>query len=337
MLGKNILDVPEDKAHTVLMSDHATLRDATIYFSDYDHCKDFMTELRWPDGKVKCPVCGGEKVCYLAKNRLWKCYVIHPKPRFTLKTGTIFEDSPISLEKWLPAVWMLLNAKNGMSSWELHRALGVTQKTAWFMLHRIRLAMQSKTFNKLGGPGGGEVEVDETFVGGKLKNMHKSRKRDVQAEYGQKGAKAIVFGMLERGGTVRAEVIAERTKQQLQPIVRENVEAGSQVYSDEYGSQWCMNSEYVHEFVNHLESYVRGNVHTNGMENFWSLLKRCLHGTYVSVEPFHLFRYVDEQAWRFNNRDMDDINRFVLGMRQIVGKRLTYAELTGKDGGVAHG
>jgi transposase-like protein len=319
------------------MSEHATLRDAILYFADFEHCKEFMVDLRWPDGKVKCPECGSEKVCYLAKNRVWKCYATHSKPRFTLKTGTIFEDSPIPLEKWLPAVWMLLNSKNGVSSWELHRSIGVTQKTAWFMLHRIRLAMQSKTFNKLGGEGGGEIEVDETFVGGKMKNMHKSRKREIQKEYGQKGAKAIVLGMLERGGTVRTAVIEERTKKAMQPIIRENVEQGSLICSDEFGPAWSMGSEYTHEFINHLEAYVRDNIHTNGMENFWSLLKRAVHGTYVAVEPFHLFRYVDEQAFRYNNRNMDDLQRFVFGMRHIIGRRLTYAELTGKLEDVVHG
>jgi transposase-like protein len=319
------------------MNAHATLRDAILYFADFEHCKDFMIELRWPNGTVKCPECGSEKVCYLAKNRVWKCYATHPKPRFTLKTGTIFEDSPIPLEKWLPAVWMLLNCKNGISSWELHRALGVTQKTAWFMLHRIRLAMQSKTFNKLGGPGGGEVEVDESFIGGKARNMHYARKIEVQKEGRNTGGKAIVMGMLERGGTIRTAVIEDRTKNTMQPIVRENVEAGSEVYSDEWASNWRMDDEYVHGVINHLQTYVEGNIHTNGMENFWSLLKRSLHGTYVAVEPFHLFRYVDEQAFRYNNRTMTDLDRFVFGMRHVVGRRLTYNDLTGKDGQVAHG
>ncbi|MGA3095898.1 MAG: IS1595 family transposase [Bryobacteraceae bacterium] len=319
------------------MNAHATLRDAILYFSEFEHCKDFMVELRWPNGAVKCPQCGSEKVCYLAKNRVWKCYATHPKLRFTLKTGTIFEDSPIPLEKWLPAVWMLLNAKNGISSWELSRALGVTQKTAWFMLHRIRLAMQGKTFNKLGGPGGGEVEVDESFIGGKARNMHYARKIEVQKEGRNTGGKAIVMGMLERGGTVRTAVIEDRRKKTMQPIIRENIEAGSQVMSDEWAGNWRMDGEYVHNVINHLESYAEGNVHTNCMENFWSLLKRGLHGTYVAVEPFHLFRYVDEQAFRYNNRNMDDLDRFVFGMRHIVGRRLTYAELTGKLEDVVHG
>jgi transposase-like protein len=309
------------------MSDHATLRDAIVHFAEFENCRTFMVQLRWPDGKVKCPECGSEKVCYLAKNRLWKCYATHPKPRFTLKTGTIFEDSPIALEKWLPAVWMLLNCKNGISSWELHRAIGVTQKTAWFMLHRIRLAAQNQTFNKLAG----EVEVDETFIGGKARNMHAKEREEKIHGRGPDG-KAIVAAVLERGGTVRAKVCTTRRKPELQELVRENVEAGSELFSDELKSYDGLETDFTHQVINHAVAYVEGNVHTNGLENFWSLLKRSLHGTYVSVEPFHLFRYVDEQAFRFNNRDMTDIQRFVFGMRHIVGRRLTYKELTGKVG-----
>ncbi len=286
-----------------------------------------MVELRWPEGVV-CPRCGSAHVKYLEKTRVWKCYAKHVSPTFTLKTGTLLEDSPISLDKWLPVLWMLVNCKNGVSSWEIHRAMGVTQKTAWFMLHRGRLAMQDERF---GGKLGGEVEVDETLIGGKARNMHKDRKRRAQAEGRNTGGKTAVMGMLERGKTVRVEVIEERTKKIMQPIVQQNVEPGTKVFSDEWGSNWRMDDKYDHEVINHLEAYVDGNVHTNGMENFWSLLKRSIGGTYVSVEPFHLFRYVDEQAFRFNNRKpMDDAHRFTYLMRKIVGKRLTYAELTGK-------
>jgi len=248
-----------------------------------------MVDLRWADGKVKCPECGSEKVCYLAKNRLWKCYANHPKPRFTLKTGTIFEDSPIALEKWLPAVWMLLNCKNGISSYELHRALGVTQKTAWFMLHRIRLTAQSKTFNKLGG----EVEVDETFIGGKARFMHADKREEKIHGRGPEG-KTIVAAVLERGGTVRARVCRTRRKPELQQLIRENVESGSSVYSDALKSYDGLD-EFQHQVVDPAVEYVNGSVHTNGLENFWSLLKRALNSTYVSVEPFHLFRYLDER------------------------------------------
>ena len=313
------------------MSDHATLRDAILYFSDFDNCKKFMMDLRWFDGTVKCPTCGATKVTWLAKQRIWKCYSGHVRPTFSLKTGTIFEDSPIALEKWLPATWMLINRKNGISSWELHRTLGVTQKTAWFMLQRIRLATQNKTFNKLMG----EIEVDETFIGGKARNMHASELAEKITGRGPEG-KAIVAAVLERGGTVRAKVCTTRRKPELQAFVRENVEAGSTVNSDALKSYEGFD-EFTHQVIDHAVAYVDGTTHTNKCKNFWSLLKRSLKGTYVAVEPFHLFRYIDEQAFRYNNRNMNDIERFVNVMRHIVGCRLTYKELTGKQGAEQHG
>lgn len=246
-----------------------------------------------------------------------------------MKLGTIFEDSPLGLDKWLPAMWMIASNRNGISSWELHRALGVTQKTAWFMLHRIRLAMQDEGH---GGKLGGEVEVDETYIGGKARNMHKARKQRVlEGKGGGHTHKAGVQGMLQRGGKIRTAVIEDSTFATLVPNVWQNVERGSQVYTDEAKAYFGLQADYDHDVVNHLECYVNGNVHTNGLENFWSLLKRGLHGTYVSVEPFHLFRYVDEQAFRYNNRKpMDDGDRFSFLVRKVVGKRLTYATLTGK-------
>lgn len=238
------------------------------------------------------------------------------------------EDSPLGMDKWLTAMWLVASNRNGISSWELHRALGITQKTAWFLLHRIRLAMQDEL---TGGSLSGEVEIDETFIGGKARNMHKDRKHRVQKEGRNLGGKAIVMGMLERGKTVRATVIPDRTKATMQPIVLANVERGAEVFSDEHASNWRMDEEYKHNVINHLEAYAAGNVHVNSMENFWALLKRSIGGTYVSVEPFHLFRYVDEQAFRFNNRlPMHDADRFSYLVRKVVGKRLTYAELTGK-------
>lgn len=318
----------------------ATLQDAILYFADFNHCKDFMVQLRWPDGKIVCPRCGSDKLCWVEKQRLWKCYAGHKQPTFTLKTGTIFEDSPLPLEKWLPAVWMLFNCKNGISSYELHRDLGVTQKTAWFMLSRIRLAMQDDfSGGKLGGPMGPVVEVDETYIGGKARNMHKDRKaRVLEGKRGGSAGKAVVLGVLERNGKVRARVSKNATQPEIRHHVMNNVSFGSQIHSDEAGERWGMPQHYMHEMVNHAaQEYVRGNVHTNGIENFWALLKRSIGGTYVSVEPFHLFRYVDEQAFRFNNRKTDDVHRFVVGMKQIVGRRLTYKQLTGKEQVVQHG
>jgi len=306
----------------------ATLQQAIVFFADPENCRQFMVELRWPDGKVLCPRCGSANVDYLPNARVFKCYEKHPRQKFSLKVGTIFEDSPIGLEKWLPAMWLLVNCKNGISSWEIHRALGVTQKTAWFMLQRLRLALQDNDGLMLGG----EVEVDETFIGGKARNMHAAKRRAKITGTGGKD-KEIVFGMVERGGKVRASHVGTRSKKELQPEIRDNIEAGAAIFSDELKSYDGLDAEYQHEVINHAVEYVRGNVHTNTMENFWSLLKRGLHGTYISVEPFHLFRYIDEQAFRYNNRrDMNDGDRFVTAMAQITGKRLTYKELTGKVG-----
>jgi len=305
-----------------------TLQEAVVYFSNPENCRNYVIPRRWADGKVLCPTCGSDRVKFQPQHNRWQCSNRHPRRQFTLKHGTIMEDSPLGLDKWLPAMWLVASNRNGISSWELHRALGVTQKTAWFLLHRVRLAMQD---DLAGGSLGGEVEVDETYIGGKARNMHKDRKARVQREGGRNaGGKSIVMGMLERGGTVRATVIPDRTKATMQPIVGANVEPGTTIYSDEHGYQWCM-EDYQHAMVNHMEAYVDGNVHTNGMENFWSLLKRGINGTYVSVEPFHLFRYIDEQAFRLNNRlPLGDADRFSMLVRKIVGKRLTYAELTGK-------
>jgi len=315
-----------------------TLQAAIQHFSDYDNCRKFMIAVRWLDEVVRCPHCNSDKVTYLEKAKLYRCYGDHPKQKFSLKVGTVFEDSPIPLEKWLPAVWLVVNCKNGISSYELHRALGVTQKSAWFMLHRIRLAVQSKSFAKIGGPGS-EVEVDETFIGGKARNMHKSRRIKTKVREGNWG-KTIVMGMLERGGHVKAKVVPNRRKPALHAVIGETVEKGTQLYTDEHNGYMDISPEYVHSVVNHLENYVNGRVHTNGLENFWSLLKRGLSGTYVAVEPFHLFRYVDEQAFRYNNRatkenPLTDADRFHLALSQIAGKRLTFAEVTGKVGETA--
>lgn len=237
------------------------------------------------------------------------------------------EDSPIGLDKWLTAMWLVASNRNGISSWELHRALGVTQKTAWFLLHRVRLAMQDEGF---GGKLGGEIEVDETFIGGKARNMHKGKRAEKIGGSGL-GGKEIVLGIVERGGTVRTFHTDGRGKPELQRHIRQHVDAGSAIFTDELKSYDGLSADFKHAVIDHAIAYVDGNIHTNTMENFWSLLKRSLKGTYVSVEPFHLFRYLDEQSFRFNNRlPMNDADRFSFLVRKIVNKRLTYAELTGK-------
>lgn len=312
-----------------------TLQEAVVFYSDPNNALAYMTLLRWPDGVVVCPTCGRNDVVFLHNQRKWQCKSVHAKRQFSAKVGTIFEDSPIPLEKWIVVVWMLSNCRNGVSSYEIARTIGVTQKSAWFMLHRIRLGLQSKDGGKLGGPGS-QVEADETFIGGKARNMHKSRRQRMMT-IGRYASKTAVMGILERGGKVKATVIGDRKGNIVEQLVRESVVPGSEVHSDEFGGYRNLSDGYTHKVINHLESYVEGNVHTQGIENFWSLLKRGLGGTYVAVEPFHLFRYVDEQAFRFNNRKdgtrkISDSERFDIAMSQVLGKRLTYAEVTGKVG-----
>ncbi len=307
-----------------------TLREAINYFSDFENCQRFMIELRWPDGKVRCPTCNSENVTYLANARLWKCYAKHPRPKFSLKVGTILEDSPIGLEKWLPAMWLIANCKNGISSYELHRDLGVTQKTGWFMLQRIRLAMQNRSFEKIAS----EWEADETFIGGLARNMHKDKKAKITGTGG--AGKAVVMGLLDRNTRkVRLIHVPKADGETLQPVIRQYVKGGSYVFTDAFGGYHGLDRDYVHKVIDHAEKYVEGNVHTNTLENFWSLLKRALKGTYVAVEPFHLFRYLDEEAFRFNARKGSDAERFVQVASSVVGHRLTYAELTGKTGPTA--
>jgi transposase-like protein len=306
-----------------------TLQDAIRYFSDFDNCQRTMIDLRWPDGVVRCPYCQSEKVVYLPSGRVWKCYTKHPRRKFSLKVGTIFEDSPIGLDKWFMAIWLIGNCKNGISSYEIARDLGVTQKTGWFLLHRIRKAMQSGTFEKFGGSG--PVEADESMIGGLARFMHKDRKAAKIRGTGGAG-KELVMGLLDREtGQVRVKHVQNRKRGTLQDEVRANVEPGAEVFTDELLSYVGLDQDYVHQFVNHAEQYVRGNVHTNGIENFWSLLKRGLKGTYISVEPFHLFRYLDEQAFRYNNRKTTDAGRFIRTLSAVTDKRVTYKQLTGKD------
>ncbi len=310
------------------MTEPKSLQEAVVFFANPDNCVDYLAIRRWPNG-VTCPTCSSDKVKFNPARRVWQCSSHHAKRQFSVKVGTIMEDSPITLDKWLMAMWLVTNCKNGVSSYEIARDVKVTQKSAWFMLHRIRVAMQDDFF---GSKLSGEVEVDETFIGGKARNMHLSeRKRRITAT-GTKD-KTAVMGILERGGKVRAAVIPSRRKSVLQEQVRKHVTAGSALYSDALLSYEGLASDYAHQVVDHATQYVDGRVHTNGLENFWSLLKRGISGTYVSVEPFHLFRYLDEQMFRFNNRkDLDDAGRFDLAVTQIVGKRLTFAELTGKTG-----
>lgn len=308
------------------MKDPQTLQEAILYFAEFENCQKFVIELRWADGKVRCPYCSSEKVGYLANARLYKCYGDHAKAKFSLKVGTIMEDSALGIDKWLTAMWLIVNCKNGISSCEIARDLGITQKSAWHMAHRIRYALHHGSFEKLSG----EVEADETFIGGKARNMHVAQRKRRITGTGTKD-KTAVMGILERGRKVRTAVLPNRKRHAIQSEVRKHVEAGAALYSDALMSYEGLATDYAHKGVDHAVQYVDGCVHTNGLENFWSLLKRGISGTYVSVEPFHLHRYLDEQAYRFNNRkDMNDFGRFKQAASQIVGKRLTWNEVTGR-------
>ncbi|MDQ1611420.1 MAG: hypothetical protein QOG00_1351 [Pyrinomonadaceae bacterium] len=300
-----------------------TLQEAIKYFSDLDTCTTFMAQIRWPDG-VTCPYCASKAVSYLSSRRIWKCMNKVCHRQFSVKVGTVMEDSPIKLDKWLAAIWLITNAKNGISSYEVMRALGVTQKSAWFLMHRIRLAMQSGTFEKLSG----QVEVDETYIGGLSRNMHRDKRNKLGGTGGS--GKVAVMGLLERNGKVRAKVIGNNKRETLHGEVRAHVAQGAELFTDAWVSYNGLDADYIHQVINHAEKYVDGQIHTNGIENFWSLLKRGIKGTYVSVEPFHLFRYLDEQAFRFNTRKGKDADRFVEAVGSIAGKRLTFDELTGK-------
>jgi transposase-like protein len=313
-----------------------TLQEAILYFAAPENCNKFLADLRWADGKPRCPQCGSDRVAYLATQNRYKCYGKHPKAQFSLKVGTIFEDSPIGLDKWLCALWLIVNCKNGVSSCEVARDIGITQKSAWFLVHRIRFALHRGSFDNMLS---GEVEADETFIGQQARNMHADVKaRRITGPGGKDNS--MVLGILERGkdckqSKVRTKVVDNRKKKALQAEVRQHVEAGSALFTDALKSYEGMN-EFEHQVVDHAVEYVRGNVHTNGLENFWSLVKRGLHGTYVSVEPFHLFRDLDEQAYRYNNRKdeegepVSDFERFRSACSQIVGKPITWNQLTGK-------
>jgi transposase-like protein len=300
-----------------------TLMEAIQYFADPLTCIQFFAGLRWENGEAQCPRCQSKRVSFLTTRLMWKC--LDCKKQFSIKVGTIFEDSAIGLDKWLCAMFLIANCKNGVSSYEVARDLGVTQRTGWFMLQRIRHAMHTGTFNKLSG----QIEADETFIGGKARNMHASKRAKKITGTGGKD-KTAVMGILERGGKVRVKVVGNTKKKTLQSEIREHVLAGSAIFTDALKSYEGLD-EFQHEVVDHAVEYVRGEVHTNGLENFWSLVKRGLSGTYISVEPFHLFRYIDKQAFSYNQRHTTDANRFVQLCSNVAGKRLDWNTLTGKN------
>lgn len=306
-----------------------TLVEAIRHFANPDVAHAFVVKLRFPNG-VACPRkgCGSADVGYISTRRMWQCKDC--KKQSSVKVGTIFEDSPIGFDKWLPAMWMLAGDRNGISSCELARAIGVTQKTAWFMLHRIRLAMKAKSIL---APLRGEVEADETFVGGKKRATHVTKLGHLKSAHGPATGKTTVFGMIERGqpSRVRAMVVPDHKRASLLPRIRENVLPGSMLYTDALRSYRNLGPDYSHAFIDHMLTYVEGRVHTNTIENFWSCLKRTLHGTYIAPRAFHLDAYLDEQVFRFNNRELPDGARLEETFKGTDGRRLTYKRLTRKD------
>jgi transposase-like protein len=308
--------------------------DAIRYYSDEQVCINTVASLRWPDGKPVCPKCGvaeGDRKHYwLATQKRWKCYSC--RKQFSVKVDSVFEDSPLGLDKWMVALWMLCNCKNGVSSHEISRELGIAQQHAWHLLHRLRLALHLPEGEKLGGV----VEADECFVGGRIGNMHQSKRAQMGGKTRGTKGKAVVIGMVERGGRVRAIVSVDRSQSTIRPLIAANLAKDATLISDEWGGY--VGSHQNHEVINHAIEYVNEHIHTNSIENFWSLLRRALGGTYVSVEPIHLQKYIHEEVYRFNlrsrkNEKITNADRFALALSNVGGQSLTWKELTGKEGG----
>ncbi len=301
-----------------------TLLDIIRYFSDEKVCVTFLEKLRWDLGIPCCMKCGSTAITRMRNRPIYQCKEKGCRYQFGIRMGTVMENSPIPLSKWLPCFWMICNDKNGISSYEVARGLGVTQKSAWFMLHRVREAMQDGFFAQLSG----EVEIDETYVGGKGKNKSYARGLASGIQAGRAlSNKTVVRGMVERGGKIVADVIENPRRHHLLRGIRERIADGTVIYTDALKSYQALDNYYDHQVIDHSKAYVQGAIHTNTLENFWSLLKRSLKGTYVQVMPYHLERYVIEQAYRYNNRKRDDLTRFIICVSQIFGRRLTYEQL----------
>jgi transposase-like protein len=300
-----------------------SLHEAVLYFGDPEKAHKWAVALRWPNG-IECPRCGSKEHSFISTRRIWFCKGC--KKQFTVKVGSIFEDSPLGMNKWMLAIWLLVTCKNGISSYEVASHLDITQKSAWHLMHRVRKAVRSGSFAKFSGG----CDVDETFIGGKARDMDiENRKRRIGGTGGKD--KVAVLGIIERGGKVRTVVVRNRRKKALQAEVRKHVEAGSALYSDALLSYEGLASYYSHQVIDDAVSYVDDQAHTNGLENFWSLLKRSISGTYVSVEPFHLYRYLDEQTYRFNNGKLTPAERFAEPTASVSWKRLTRDEVSGKQ------
>lgn len=291
-------------------------------FSSELSCIKHLANLRW-NGKPKCPYCKHDKVYVFTSGKKFKCASC--RKIFSVRVGTIFEDSKISLKKWFIAIYLEANHKKGISSHQLHRDVGVTQKTAWFMLHRIREAIRTKTFTKLSGI----VEIDETFIGGKFGNMHRSIREKFNGKF-YSANKTTILGLLQRNGNVLAIPIPKASKKFIVPLVHNNIEQQSILYTDGGSSYVHINPVYKqHSVIHKMEECVRGDVHTNSMEGFWSQLKRGIIGIYHHISPKHLSRYCDEFTFRYNTRKINNRERFNLALQMSNGG-LTYKNLIRK-------
>jgi transposase-like protein len=299
----------------------ATLVQAVRHF-DADTAYAYVESIKAPNGHA-CPKCGSVNVGTIKGRRLWQCREKGCRKQFSLTAGTIMEGTHLRLEDWCVAVWMIISCRNGVSSCEIARTIGCKQQSAWHLLHRVRHILKAEHAGQLCG----EVESDETFVGGLAKYMHADKRAEIK--WNPRFGKAVVHALFERhSGDVRAQVIPGAVRKHLRPAVEANVEPGSRLYTDAAWAYRFAHEQYIHQWVNHMERYVEGSVHTNSLENYFSCLRRSIKGTYVAVEPEHLEAYVDEQSYRFNVRHESEWERFDGAMRMIVGKRLTYKVLT---------
>jgi len=307
-----------------------SLLEAINYFSDDAKCVEFLEKFLWADGKPHCPNCGSDNVSKLNFRPAYRCREKGCMKSFSLKSVSIMNHSPLPITKWVPAIWFVINHKNGVSSCEVGRALGITQKSAWHLCHRIRKVVSNGTYTKMTGV----VEADETFLGMKARNMHASQKERYYMASGKPSAyrnKTVIMGMVERGKEVRAKVVDNQRRTNLMPELFENVAEGATIYTDKLRSYDTLHKFYTHDTIDHAKGeYVRDEIHVNTMESFWSLFKRSVKGTYIRIASFHTDRYLDEQSFRFNYRNLDDAGRFEMAVSKIYGKRLPYAVLTGK-------
>ena len=298
------------------------LREAIHYFADERRAFEFVVLMRWPDG-ITCPRCDCGRVSFISTRKTWKC--LGCRKQFSVRVGTIFEGSPLPFSTWLPAVWLIANSKNGISSHELGRAMGITQKTAWFMLHRIRKGMADGTVGLMAGV----VEVDETYVGGAAKFMHKDRHQYMVT--GRGGVdKIAIQGLRERGGKMRATVLGGTSAADVEHNIYKYVSLGTKVYTDKFAGYKGLSANFVHGTVDHgKREFVRGDIHVNGVENFWTLFKRAWRGTYTHMNHEHAHRYLDERLFSFNLRGLNDLERCQAVLGQVTGRRMTWNQLTG--------